>query len=162
MACTIRGIRTSQYTALEEFPYGAVFVPPRTPSPDRNVLQHPDIALYTGGFGAQPDDHGLVALVGDTIVGAVWARIMEDYGHVDDETPWLAMSVLPAHRGRGIGADLLRRMLKHLRGKGYWQVSLSVQKANYAVWLYTKAGFTVYRRNADDLIMVCALQKENV
>lgn len=28
------------------------------------------------------------------IVGAVWVRIMDDYGHVDDETPSFAISLL--------------------------------------------------------------------
>ena len=27
------------------------------------------------------------------IVGAVWIRIMNDYGHIDDQTPSLAISV---------------------------------------------------------------------
>ncbi|MDD6038919.1 MAG: hypothetical protein PUD20_09025, partial [bacterium] len=31
---------------------------------------------------------------GSLVVGAVWVRIMNDYGHVDDETPSFAISLL--------------------------------------------------------------------
>ncbi len=157
MPFAIREIRRSEYPVLQEFLYQAIFVPPGAQAPDRSVLKHPDIALYTDGFGDQPDDHGLVALDGDTIAGAVWVRIMQDYGHVDDQTPSLAMSVLPGYRGRGVGAALLKGMLAHLREKGYRQLSLSVQKDNYAVSMYTKAGFAVWRENAHDYIMICPL-----
>jgi len=35
----------------------------------------------------------LVAEIKEKIVGAVWARIMDDYGHIDDETPSFAISL---------------------------------------------------------------------
>ena len=41
---------------------------------------------------------------------------------------------------------------------GYRQASLSVQKANYAVRLYEKAGFRVLRDKGEEYIMVCNLQ----
>ena len=73
-------------------------------------------------FGEYPDDRCLVAVVDKEIVGAVWTRIMNDYGHIDDETPSLAMSVLKDHRGRGIGAHLLQELISLLIEKGYKRI----------------------------------------
>ena len=78
---------------------------------------------------------------------------MNDYGHVDDETPSLAMSVLKEYRNKGIGTQLLREMLLLLKEKGYKRVSLSVQKANYAVRMYKKAGFVIADEKDGELIM---------
>lgn len=82
---------------------------------------------------------------------------MNDYGHVDDETPSLAISLYKEHRHLGIGTALMRAMLQLLKDKGYKQTSLSVQKANYAVELYRKAGFEVVDENEEEYIMICRL-----
>jgi ribosomal protein S18 acetylase RimI-like enzyme len=78
---------------------------------------------------------------------------------VDDNTPSLAISLYKEYRGKGIGTELLRRMLVLLRDKGYRQVSLAVQKANYAVKMYKKAGFQTVDENDQEYIMVCRLQE---
>jgi ribosomal protein S18 acetylase RimI-like enzyme len=64
------------------------------------------------------------------------------------------MSVLPDHRGQGIGARLLQELIDLLNEKGYKRISLSVQKANYAVRMYERAGFRAVRENDDEYIMV--------
>lgn len=53
----------------------------------------------------------MVAEVNNEIVGAVWVRIMNDYGHIDDETPSLAISLLKEYRNYGIGTELMKQML---------------------------------------------------
>ena len=58
---------------------------------------------------------------------------MNDYGHVDDETPSFAVSLYKEYRGRGIGTELMRRMLDLLKSRGYKKASLAMQKANYAI-----------------------------
>lgn len=73
-----------------------------------------------------------MAEVGRKIVGAVWVRIMNDYGHIDDETPSFAISLYKEYRNYGIGSALMKNMLEVLRKIGYKQASLAVQKANYA------------------------------
>ena len=93
----------------------------------------------------------------EKIVGAVWVRIMNDYGHIDDETPSFAMSLYEEYRNLGIDTALMGAMLQFLREKGYKQASLSVQKANYAVRMYRKAGFEVIDENEEEYIMVCRL-----
>jgi ribosomal protein S18 acetylase RimI-like enzyme len=40
------------------------------------------------------------------------------------------------------------------RDRGYKQISLSVNKANYAIKIYKKLGFEVVRENEGDCVMV--------
>ena len=79
---------------------------------------------------------------------------MDDYGHIDGETPSLAVSLYREYRGRDIGTALLREMLSLLKRKGYERVSLSVQKANYALKMYEKAGFEVADETEEEYIML--------
>ncbi len=51
----------------------------------------------------------------------------------------------------------MKQILLILKEQEYKQVSLSVQKANYAVHLYKKVGFEVVHENEEDYIMVCKL-----
>lgn len=153
----IREIKNEEYPVLEEFLYQGIFVPEGSDPPPRSILKDPNIDLYISKFGENKDDYGLVALADEKIVGAIWTRIMKDYGHVDNLTPSLSMSVLKEYRGFGIGTDLLKKMLISLKDKGYSQVSLSVQKSNYAFSMYQKAGFDIFKENEEDYIMICKL-----
>ena len=47
----------------------------------------------------------------------------------------------------------MKQILKLLREKGYKKVSLSVQKANYAVRMYEKLGFQTVNENDEEYIM---------
>ena len=91
------------------------------------------------------------------VVGAVWTRIMNDYGHVDDDTPSFAISFYKEYRGQGTGTELMKEMLELLKTQGYKKASLAVQKANYAVRMYEKVGFEVVDENDEEFIMVCNL-----
>lgn len=51
----------------------------------------------------------------------------------------------------------LEKMLSLLKIHGYSRVSLSVQKANFAVNLYQKVGFEIVKENAEEYIMVRCL-----
>ena len=57
----------------------------------------------------------------------------------------------------GIGTNLMEQMLKKLKMQGYKQVSLSVQKMNYAVHMYLKVGFEIVDENDEEYIMICKL-----
>ncbi|MBS5505245.1 MAG: GNAT family N-acetyltransferase, partial [Oscillospiraceae bacterium] len=91
---------------------------------------------------------------GSRVVGSVWCRLMDDYGHIDDETPSLAAALYPEYRGQGIGTELLRAMMDALEREGVRQVSLSVQKGNPAVRLYRRVGFRIIRETEEEYIMV--------
>lgn len=100
------------------------------------------------------DDNCVVALYNNKIIGACWVRIMNDYGHIADDTPSLAISVLKEHRGKGIGTKLMESILKLLKEKGYKRVSLAVQKNNYALKMYKKVGFDIIDENEQEYIMI--------
>ena len=158
MELIIRPLREEEMDLLKDFLYEAIFIPAGVAPPDRSILARPELALYYEGFGARPADQALVAAVDGRVIGAAWSRIMNDYGHVDDETPSLAMALYREYRGQGIGTRLLKALLAELAGRGFRRVSLSVQKENYAVRLYRAVGFRTIRETEEEYIMVCDLQ----
>ena len=157
MNVTIRKIHKQEYPLLDDFQYEAIFVPEGAEPPPKTIITSPELQLYVEHFGESEDDHGLVAEVDGKIVGAVWVRIMNDYGHIDAETPSLAISLYKEYRGFGIGTAMMKEILALLKAQKYKQVSLSVQKANYAAKLYLKAGFEIIREKEDEYIMVNCL-----
>ncbi len=157
MDVTIREMQKQEYPLLDNFLYEAIFVPEGAEPPPKTIIASPELQVYVEHFGEAKDDWGLAAEVGGKIVGAVWARIMNDYGHVDDETPSLAISLYKEYRGFGIGTGMMKEILALLKSQGYGRVSLSVQKANYAVKLYLKTGFEIIKENEDEYIMICHL-----
>lgn len=152
----IREIKKREYPILSEFLYEAIFIPEGMEKPPKSIIEQPELQVYIADFG-KADDWCLVVEVKEKIVGAVWVRIMNDYGHIDDETPSLAISLYEEYRHLGLGTALMKEMLKFLKDKGYKQTSLSVQKANYAVNMYHEVGFEVVNENEEEYILVCRL-----
>lgn len=157
MEIIIRELRISEVTELDTFLYEAIFIPEGVEAPPKDIIFQPALQVYVADFGKRKGDKCLVAETDAKIIGAVWVRIMNDYGHVDDETPSFAISLLKEYRGYGIGTKLMQEMLEELRKDGYTQASLSVQKRNYAVKMYQKVGFEILRENDEEYIMVCRL-----
>ncbi len=154
MDYTIREIQKQEYPLLDNFLYEAFFVPKGIEPPPKTIITSPELQVYVERFGESKDDLGLAAEVDGKIVGAVWVRIMNDYGHIDDETPSLAISLYKEYRGFGIGTVMMNEILALLKAHEYKQVSLSVQKANYAAKMYLKIGFEIVRENEEEYIMV--------
>ena len=127
------------------------------PAPPKTIITSPELQVYVEHFGESKDDWGLMAEVDGKVAGAVWVRIMNDYGHIDNETPSLAISLYKEYRGLGIGTAMMKEMLNLLKSHGYSQVSLSVQKANYAIKMYQTVGFEIVRENEEEYLMICHL-----
>ena len=153
MKYTIREMTAQEYPLLDDFLYEAIFVPEGVEPPSKSIITAPELQIYVKDFGTSKDDFSLVAEVENKIIGAVWVRIMNDYGHIDDKTPSLAISLYKKYRGQGIGSSLIKEMLSLLQTHGYKRVSLSVQKANYAAKLYQKIGFRIIKEIGDEWIM---------
>lgn len=149
----IRQLNPHEYAILEVFLYEAIFVPEGIGCPPRDIIKNPELQVYIKDFGSK-DDYALVAEIDGKIVGAVWTRIMKDYGHIDNETPSLSISVLKEYRGLKIGTELMKQMFRLLKTKGSKRVSLSVQKENYAQKMYRDLGFEIVKENAQEYIMV--------
>ena len=154
MEFSIRQIKENEYGVLDDFLYEAIFIPNGVLPPSKEIINRPELQVYIADFGKRKGDMGLVAEVDNKIVGAVWVRIMNDYGHIDDETPSFAISLYKEYRSHGIGTVLMKEMLKVLERSGYRQASLAVQKENYAVKMYLNVGFTVFDENEEEYIMI--------
>ena len=152
----IRELKKCEIKLLDTFLYEAIFIPEGVPEPSKDIINHPDLQIYISDFGKK-DDICYVAEVEGKVVGAVWTRIINDYGHIDDETPSLSISLLKEYRNLGIGTKLMKQIILALKEKGYKQVSLSVQKVNNAVRMYKKFGFEIVHENEEDYIMVFKL-----
>ena len=157
MQVLLRKLRKDETALLREFLYEAIFIPEGMEAPDRSIIDQPELAIYYDGFGQGKADNCIVAEVGGSVVGAVWTRIMNDYGHVDDETPSFAISLYEEYRGKGIGTMMMRQMLELLQEQGYEKASLAVQKANYAVKMYENVGFKTVDESDEEYIMLCEL-----
>lgn len=154
MDTIIRKIRPEEHDLLREFLYQAIYLPEGVEPPPRSVVDLPELQVYVTDFGTQPGDHCLVAEVERKVIGAAWCRIMEDYGHIDNDTPSLAISLLPEYRGQGTGTQLLNALLRLLRENGYQRASLSVQKENPALRLYRRAGFRILAEKGTEYLML--------
>ena len=153
MDYTIREISDKEYKLLEDFLYEAIFVPEGMSAPAKSIINQPELQVYVSDFGKKKDDIGLLAEADGKVIGAVWVRVMNDYGHIDDNTPSFAISLYKEYRGLGIGTALMKEMLCILKNRGYKQASLAVQKSNYAVRMYMKTGFEIVNENEEEYII---------
>lgn len=153
----IRKIGTNEYELLNDFLYEAIYVPEGMQAPPKSIINEPELQVYVSDFGKQKDDNCLVAEVNGKVIGAVWVRVMNDYGHIEEGIPSFAISLYKEYRGNGIGMELMKQMLDELKQKGYKKTSLAVQKANYAVKMYKNVGFEIIDENDEEYIMVCYL-----
>ena len=153
----LRRLRANEIKLLQDFLYEAIFLPEGVEPPTREIIELPELKIYYEDFGTGTAYNCIVADDDGKVIGAVWTRIMNDYGHVDDDTPSFAISLYKEYRGRGIGTRMMNEMLALLKEKGYKQVSLAVQKANYVVRMYEKIGFITVNENEEEFIMVCKL-----
>ena len=111
----IRKLKQEEVKVLDTFLYEAIFIPEGVEAPPMEIINQPELRVYVDGFGNNVGDSCFVAETDGLIVGAVWVRIMDDYGHVDDETPSFAISLLKKYRGNGIGTELMKKMLLELK-----------------------------------------------
>jgi ubiquinone/menaquinone biosynthesis C-methylase UbiE/GNAT superfamily N-acetyltransferase len=153
----IRPATTADEPFLWEMLYHALYAPEGHGPFPKEITREPDIAKYVLGWGKE-GDRGFVAVDGldFTPVGAAWIRLFAPegagYGYVGAETPELSVAVLPEHRNRGVGTDLLGRLISEAR-RHHPAVSLSVSSGNPAARLYRRLGFEIVGRRGDSLVM---------
>src|SRR5262245_799332 len=114
------------------------------------------VARYVKGWG-RPGDTALIAVEDGFPVGAAWYRLFardpRGYGFVDEETPELAIAVVPNRRGRGLGEALLDALLERARSEGYRALSLSVPSDDEALLaFYEKHGFARVHEDGGDSV----------
>ncbi len=70
----IRNIRKSEIGLLKDFLYEAVFVPEGMEPPARDIVEQPELRVYTDCFGTRKGDNCLVVEFGGKVVGSVCAE----------------------------------------------------------------------------------------
>ena len=153
MEYSIREMYESEYPLLTDFLYEAVYQRDESNLLPKTIINEPALQVYIKNFGTKKDDYCLCAETDKKVIGAVWVRNIKGFGTVDDETPEFAISLYKEYRGHGIGMAMLMRMLELLKTKGYEKASLAVQKDNYALHMYQKAGFEIIAENTEEFIM---------
>jgi GNAT superfamily N-acetyltransferase len=115
------------------------------------------VALYVKGWGRQGDT-ALIAVDDGFPVGAAWYRLFRrdqpGYGFVDEETPELAIAVVPNRRGRGIGDALLKALYDRAKQDGHTAVSLAAERDNAPLVSYyeQKHGFRRVHEDGSDSV----------
>jgi ribosomal protein S18 acetylase RimI-like enzyme len=107
-------------------------------------------------------DGGVLALDEGFPVGAAWYRLFKEaepgYGFVDEETPELAIAIVPSRRGRGLGKELLEGLIASAKRDGFRRLSLSVDRDNPAIGLYESFGFRKIEEHGRSWTMLAELQ----
>jgi ribosomal protein S18 acetylase RimI-like enzyme len=87
------------------------------------------------------DELFFVALLGDLVIGTAMAGY-------DGHRGWIySVAVSPAHRRRGVGAQLVRFAERALASKGCVKVNLQIREGNESVAaFYGALGFSVEKR----------------
>ena len=124
------------------------------------LAQDPELPVYryVQNWGRR-GDAGVVAFDGRNVYGAAWYRLFPEdepgFAFVDAGTPELTIAVVPSHRGRGTGAELLEALLQRARDEGFARISLSAQPGQTG--FYEKHGFRETARPDGTVTMVADL-----
>ncbi|MBD3225520.1 MAG: GNAT family N-acetyltransferase [Caldithrix sp.] len=143
----IRKGTTEDLEFLQDMLYEAVFWSTdqeRIPKEDLFIV--PEISKLLKDFFRRSGDYSLIATDEKEIpIGAAWYRFYtnEDhgFGFVDSSTPELGISMVEKYRGKGIGKELMTRLLENAKSRGIKNISLSVDPKNHALHLYEALGF---------------------
>ena len=121
-----------------------------------SAAEEEPVYRYVYAWG-RPGDAGVIALDEGFPVGAAWYRLFRadapGYGFVDEQTPELAIAVVPSRRGRGFGEELLAALMQRAREEGHPALSLAVHLANPAIRLYERFGFEPVRETGETVVM---------
>jgi ribosomal protein S18 acetylase RimI-like enzyme len=128
------------------------------------IMSRPDTSHYVAGW-PRDTDVGFVAEEGGP-VGAAWWRFFTEaepgYGFVDAATPEISIGVVATNRGRGVGTQLLRRLIAEAKSLSLPALSLSVEPDNFAADLYERLGFATVGRMGGALTMVLPLRSSRL
>jgi ribosomal protein S18 acetylase RimI-like enzyme len=159
----IRDLHQTEISFLDEMLYEAIFIPEGLEKLPKEIINQPDLLRYIKNFG-RVGDICMVADLQGKLIGAIWTRIFtkneKGYGYVDAETPELSMAIFEQYRHRGIGTLLLNEMIRKLRDQNYKQISLSVDKKNYAFDFYKRNGFEIFSSTEKSATLIKYLKEQ--
>ena len=147
MQFSIRQVTQDDIPFLWEMIYYASRMPEDGTASSDAARFDPYVNIYVKDWGRR-GDCGVVAYEPQSLrkLGAAWIRFLTDdkshYGYYDDETPELAIAVLPEMKGQGVGSALLSHMIEMARGQ-VPAIVLTVRNDNPARHLYERCRFIV-------------------
>lgn len=146
MTVTIRQITSDDIDTLWLMLFYAAHVDEEDGKTVQDARNNLGLEKYVARWGRN-GDLGFVALDehSNQAVGAVWARLFvgdKAYSVTDDDTPELAIAILPDYIGQGIGTQLMQIFLDAAK-KQFPAVALNVRADNAALRLYKRLGFEV-------------------
>jgi GNAT superfamily N-acetyltransferase len=110
------------------------------------VLSPHRTAHYISGW-PRDTDVGVIAEADGERIGAAWLRFHPacdpGYGFVAADVPELTIGVAVHWRDRGVGRALLRAIAEQALSAGIRQISLSVERKNFAQKLYLSEGYQI-------------------
>jgi ribosomal protein S18 acetylase RimI-like enzyme len=144
MDYSIRAVTKDDIPFLWEMLYYAAHMSEDGVTVAQAARDEPWLSRWVDDWGQQ-GDRGLIAVepVSSRKLGAAWLRLLPEgfsTGYVDDETPELAIAVLPECVGRGIGSALLAALIDAVRAD-VPSIVLTVREGNPARHLYERCGF---------------------
>lgn len=101
-------------------------------------------------------DGGVVATCAGEPAGACWYRLVPGGAAGASpaaDAPELTVAVLPEHRARGVGGELLDRAIEQAAAAGFAALGLTVEVDNPARGMYERRGFEVVRDDRTSLAM---------
>jgi GNAT superfamily N-acetyltransferase len=112
----------------------------------KRVLSNHRTAHYISGW-PRDTDLGVIAEASGERLGAAWLRFHPasdpGYGFVAADVPELTIGVAVPWRGRGVGRVLLCAIADQALAAGIRQISLSVERKNFAQKLYLAEGYQI-------------------
>lgn len=152
----IRILKKHDLNFLKDMVYESAFVPEGQKPFPRIILDEPSVSKFFDGWQDQIGDIGLIAIVKDQQIGAIWLRLFDD-----NEIPEIGMAILKEFRGYGIGNELMREIEIQAMNYGYEKLCLSVDPRNRALTLYEKLGYVQVGWDDSFWIMEKVLASEN-
>ena len=157
---TVRHARSGDANVLlSALAIAADWRPGACPRPPQAVLGSAELARYLPDLTTGAD-RALIADVGaGRSVGAAWWRFFDDsrpgYGFVSADVPEVSVGVVEQFRGQGVGTSLLGGLIALAVEQGVPALSLSVERDNEAMVLYSRLGFVRVGRNggADTMLL---------
>lgn len=149
MSYVIRPVTAADEPFLWQMLYYAAHMHEEVGKTVLDAMQNPTLALYVTGWG-RAGDLGFVAEIPATgeLVGAAWVRLhqgeQKGYSQTADDTPELAIALLPKYLNQGIGTVLMRQLIEAARPH-YPAIALSVRAENPAYRLYQRLGFVTVK-----------------
>jgi ribosomal protein S18 acetylase RimI-like enzyme len=147
MQFSIRPVTPDDISFLWEMLYHAACMSEDGATSSDAAKHDPHLNIYVKDWG-RCRDCGFVAYDPQSSrkLGATWIRLLtadkSHYGYYDDETPELAIAVLPEMTRQGVGSALLSHLIRMARTE-VPAIVLTVRNDNPAKKLYERFGFDV-------------------